>query len=68
METLHLPVCHETGVMILLGIAVSFLIKVTTLESIELSKDQINNNPDKPDSDFVKMTKKFKNITILNWQ
>jgi len=27
MEKLHLPVCHETGVMILIGIAVSFILK-----------------------------------------
>ena len=28
MEKLHLPVCHETGVMILIGIAVSFLLSL----------------------------------------
>jgi len=32
MEKLHLPVCHETGVMILIGIAVSFIIKAVAVD------------------------------------
>jgi hypothetical protein len=52
MEKLHLPVCHETGVMILIGIAVSFIIKAVAVDG----------------NNYEKMHTSFKAITVLNWQ
>ena len=51
MEKLHLPVCHETGVMILLGIAVSFILKAVLVK----------------ETDFDLMKAKLKETIILNW-
>lgn len=51
MEKLHLPVCHETGVMILIGIAVSFILKACFVDK----------------TDYVGMSEQLKSITILTW-
>ena len=51
MEKLHLPICHETGVMILIGIAVSFILKACFVDK----------------TDYVEMKEQLKTITILTW-
>jgi len=51
MEKLHLPVCHETGVMILIGIVVSFILKACFVDK----------------TDYVGMSKQFKDVIILTW-
>jgi hypothetical protein len=51
MEKLHLPVCHETGVMILIGIAVSFILKAVFVDK----------------TDYAGMSDQLKKITVLTW-